>query len=109
MQLFMAAAADFTCELIEDELYLYPKRRLVVTDPDTLAYVAEVANRILPKLSRQAGRYSDAQVGNRAANLVAAPGRRLRRKMLSPFWTVVVLALFAYGLFAISSGFIGKR
>jgi len=78
MQLFIEIAKDFTIEMVDDELYLYFKRKFNLTDPVTWHTYNQILQKISTKFNRQIDYYADDHVGDRSANIIAELGRRLR-------------------------------
>lgn len=97
MQLFIANAHTFDAEVIDDDLYLYTSGSLKLHSPASLQALIELVNKIHPKLYRQIDYYTDERVGNRAANIIAPAGSRLK----SRFSYVAIIFIIVYILLQI--------
>ena len=105
MQKFMDHVGQFNCEIVDDELYFFSPTRFDLTKPAVITGLLELISDITRKFDRQIAYYSDANVGNRQANVIAQPGRRLHNSLLLRWlWrglTLVLLGLVLYGAYVL--------
>ncbi len=83
MALFIDMAGAFSCELIDNELYLYSSRKFELERSRQIEKIVALVDTMTRKLDHQIDYYKDDRIISRAANLVARPGRRLRDSWLS--------------------------
>ena len=94
MQALVDAAHRYDCEVIDDSFYLYSSSPFVLDRQDQLEDIMKIADKLTPELTTQSRNYADERVGNRAINVVAAPGARLKQK--NPWvFVIIFLAFFA--------------
>jgi len=84
MALFIDTVGEFTCEIVDDELYLYAGRKIKMTDQGQIEAIVQTVAGLMGKFDRQIDYYADERVGDRAANVIAKPGQRLREKSIIP-------------------------
>ena len=87
--------AQFDMEVIDDELYIYKSGRIGLTDEAQLRSILSIFDTIAAELKDQTDYYADERVGDRAQNIVAVPGARLKHGVN---WVVVaiVVAMFVF-------------
>lgn len=93
MALFVDVAGAFNCEIIDDELYLYASRKFTLTQQQSIEKCIEIVTKVTQRLDRQIDYYADERIDQRAANLIAAPGRRLKDAWLTPHVIYDICAL----------------
>lgn len=81
---------DFDFELVEDELFIYAKGSFKLDQPSTYKNLAVMAETIYKKLEGRSEKYADERVGDRAANVVAPGGRRLKQQFS---WLLIVVGM----------------
>ena len=81
----MAALIDhgnqYDIEVIDDTLFLYQASRFALSNEQAVRSLIEVSDTIRKELHEQTDYYADERVGDRSANIIAEPGRRLRRQV----------------------------
>lgn len=88
-------------EIIDDQLYIYGPA-LDLGQRSSVESIMAIIDKIGSELIAQTDRYADERVDNRAANIVAEPGRRLR-KYLSLGQILIIVAALAFMLYTILS------
>ncbi|MEO8528394.1 MAG: hypothetical protein ABI435_04890, partial [Pseudolysinimonas sp.] len=92
MALCIDEAAPFDIEIVDDWLFVYSPRAFAMDDPRLLSRLFRLIDVVGAKALRQTNRYQDDRVAAPfPANIVAAPGQRLRRRF--PVAVIVALAL----------------
>lgn len=81
---------DFDFELVEDELFIYAKGSFKLDQPATYKNLAVMAETIYDKIEGRSEKYADERVGDRAANVVAPGGRRLKRQFS---WLLIIVGI----------------
>jgi hypothetical protein len=79
MALLIDEAAPFDVEIVDDWMFVYSSQPFDMIQPDVYDRAFRILDTIGAKAVRQTERYADDRVGDRAANLVAPQGARLRR------------------------------
>ena len=94
MALLMDQSAQFDAEIIDNRVFFY--RRLAVdrTNPTIMYQLLTIINTVGMKMYRQTDYYADERVGDRANNVVAQSGRRLKRGV-NWFVVIVIIIIFA--------------
>lgn len=95
MQALIDYAGDYDLEVVDNDLFLYASRTFDLTSPATLKNLLLLASKLSPEFDTQTNRYADERVNDRSANIVAKPGRRLKKSFSWAF------ALFAVGYIAL--------
>lgn len=90
MALLIDEAGAFDIEVIDDWMLVYSTTAFRMGDPATLLRLARIVDTVGAKTVRQTRNYADERVGDRAANIVAPPGARLRRGV--PWATLAIIA-----------------
>jgi hypothetical protein len=78
MALLIDEAAPFDVEIVDDWMFVYASGGFRTSDPALLTRLIRIVDTVGAKTVRQTARYADERVGDRAANIVAPGGRRLR-------------------------------
>jgi hypothetical protein len=99
MALLIDEVSLFDVEVIDDRLYVYSRTGFTSLGPQFFRRLFRIIDVVGAKAQSQADRYVDERVGDKAANVVAPAGRRLRR--LSFGWGRTLLATLVIG------GFVG--
>ena len=91
MALCIDNAAPFDVEIIDKWMFVYSARPFDMMQPYVHHRLLSIVETVGAKTLRQTARYSDERIGNFAANVVAPPGQRLKRKF--PVWAIVMLVV----------------
>jgi len=92
MALCIDNVAPFDVEIVDQWMFVYSARPFDMMQPAVHHRLLSIVDTVGAKTLRQTARYSDERIGNFAANIVAPPGQRLRRRI--PVWAIVVIAAF---------------
>jgi len=101
----MAALVDFGAshdiEVIDDDLIFYQRGSIDLTKEASLRGALTILDNVSSEIIDQGDYYADARVGNRAANVIAAPGQRLRSRVsiVTVIITVLFIAYFVWSFF----------
>lgn len=97
----MAAMIDsvqsYDCEVIDDSFYIYSDVSLKIDDSQQLKEIINIIRQLKPELTDQSDYYADERINDRALNIVAEPGARLKSG-LSITTKIVVAIFFIYFL-----------
>ncbi len=92
----LAALVDFGAshdiEVVDDDLIFYQRGSKDLTKEASLRSALTILDKVSSEIIDQGDYYADARVGNRAANVIAAPGQRLRSRV--SIVTVIIVVLF---------------
>lgn len=96
----MSALIDFGAlydiEVVDDSLIFYSTMPIRFGADQVLQKAHEVLDKISTELIDQGDYYADANVGNRAANIIAEPGRRLKSRFgFVTLFLVIIFILFS--------------
>lgn len=99
----MAALIDFgyayDIEIVDDYLMFYGKNTIALDSPEQLESFLNIIGLITRELHDQSHRYADERVGQPTANIIAEPGRRLKKRVtILPFVIVVITFIVGYVL-----------
>lgn len=96
----MAALIDYgehyDMEVIDDQLLFYANKPFRLNSEESLRQAFTVLDTISNELIDQTDYYADARTGNRAANIIAEPGRRLKSQRNITIVAVVVIAIIIW-------------
>ncbi|WBU38395.1 hypothetical protein [Homoserinibacter sp. YIM 151385] len=95
MALLIDEAAPYDVEIVDDWLFVYRSRGFGSGDPAVYERLFRIVDTVGAKTVRQTVRYADERIGDRSLDVVAAPGRRLRRGV--PVVLIVVAGVFVLG------------
>ncbi len=98
MQALIEAAHAYDCEVIDDDFYIYSSTAFNLLDRAQLVELAGIAGKLRTELAEQTDYYADERVGDRALNMVASEGARLKTRMAPLTIIVVVILCIYYGL-----------
>ncbi|MFZ1301123.1 MAG: hypothetical protein WAQ27_00890 [Candidatus Microsaccharimonas sp.] len=99
MAALVDSAANFDIEVIDDILIFYSSNILALDSEVELRKIIELTQKVSTELIDQTEYYADERVGDRTANVIAAPGRRLKTRI--SVWTIITLVfVFIYFIFA---------
>jgi hypothetical protein len=80
----MAALVDFGAlydmEVVDDNLFFYSQNEVTIDREDELTKLITILNTVSTEIIEQSDYYTDERVGDRAANVIAEPGRRLKKR-----------------------------
>lgn len=93
MALLIDHGAKFDVELVDDNLIIYSSRVFALEKAEGVSGVFQMIDRIGAEFQENTQRYADANVGNRAANTVAEPGRRLKQSWP---WIMVFMIILGF-------------
>src|SRR4051794_9540475 len=113
MALLIDEAGDFDVEVVDDMMFIYSTTPFDLLSPATYERMRAIVGTVGAKALRQTIRYADERVGDRVRNVVAAPGRRLRRRtnwvaiagliLLAAWWVYNIVLAPMFGLPAVLS------
>jgi hypothetical protein len=92
MALLIDNAAPFDVEIVDDWMFVYASQPFSMTWPGVYDRLFRILETVGAKTLTQTDRYVDERVGNFAANVVAPPGQRLRRKL--PLAALIIVGVF---------------
>jgi hypothetical protein len=99
MAALVDAGKEFDIEIVDDELFIYgPAIDLGLQS--RIEPLLAVVDRIGTELRDQTDRYHDDRTANYAENVVAEPGRRLKKRM-STLQIIISVAVTAYVIFSV--------
>lgn len=78
MALLIDLGAKFDIEIVDDHLYIYSNREFRLEQQTTVEQIFKLVSVLGREVQENTSRYADAHIGDRAANIVAEPGRRLK-------------------------------
>jgi hypothetical protein len=81
MQALIDTANGYDCEVIDDDLYIYPGLQAQITDPVQLEKILKISQILQREFGDQTDYYADERVGDRSLNLIAPSGARLKTGM----------------------------
>lgn len=93
MQAFIASAAAYDCEIIDDTFYLYAPLSIALDKQASLEPLLHILEALNTELVDQTDYYADERVGDRTQNIVAAPGARLKTRFSTSAIIITVIAI----------------
>jgi hypothetical protein len=93
MALFIDEAQPFDAEFIDNWLFIYSRYPFGAGDTVTYDRLLRIVDLVGAKVVHQTDLYRDDRVGNFSANVVAAPGRRLARRIPWQVWLILGVAI----------------
>ncbi|PZQ88416.1 MAG: hypothetical protein DI534_12810 [Leifsonia xyli] len=96
MALLIDEAGAFDVEVIDDWMFVYSQVPFRMGDPATLMRLLRIVDTVGAKTLDRTDYYADERIGNRAVNLVAPQGMRLRRGIP---WAVVLAVVASVAMF----------
>ena len=105
MALLIDNANDFDAEMVDDQLYFYQREDAFdakkIWSEDYYTKVFDIVNNIGQKIKNNTDYYSDERVGDRALNVVAPEGRRLKTGVtkLVVFMAVIYIIYYAIKIY----------
>lgn len=100
MALLIDEAGAFDVEVIDDWMFVYSTTAFRMGDPATMLRLLRIVDTVGAKTVDQTDRYADERIGDRAVNLVAPQGARLRRGV--PWMAIVIGTVFVIVAAALS-------
>lgn len=88
--------AAFDVEVVDDRIYFYAPGHLDYGDPAVWQRLTTIVRTVGAKTLRQTVRYADERIGDRAVDVVAPQGRRLRRGGITGATAVALVAVAAW-------------
>jgi len=105
MALFIDEAAPFDAEIVDDWLFIYSNAPFPTLGAEVYERVFRIIELVGAKAVKQSSNYADDRVADRSANVIAPPGRRLRRnRPLTLVRGLVLLVCLAAAVVAIFYG-----
>ena len=98
MQALVEAVHAYDCEVIDDDFYIYSSSAFNLMDRAQLVELAGIARKLHGELAEQTDYYADERVGDRALNMVANEGARLKTRMAPITIILIVILCIYYGL-----------
>jgi hypothetical protein len=92
MQALIDSVGGYDCEVVGDTFYIFSSGALGIAAQTTWEDLLKIAAKLQPELVEQTDYYADDRVGNRALNVVADPGMRLKTKV-SPIAIIVTIII----------------
>jgi hypothetical protein len=102
MALFIDKSSAFDAEIVDNYLYIYSNHPFNLLDQSVLQRIFQIIDNVGGKTISQTEHYADERVGDRASNIVAISGRRLKSRISWIAIILVVLAI-AFQLFSLLS------
>ncbi len=100
MALLIDNANAFDIEIVDNQLYLYQSKQFELTSREQFEKLFHIFNTIGTKVERQTDYYADERINDRTMNVVAQPGRRLKKSL--SIQAVIVFLVIAYYLYMVS-------
>ncbi|MFT4283908.1 MAG: hypothetical protein QM598_03620 [Protaetiibacter sp.] len=100
MALLIDEAGAFDVEVIDDWMFVYSQAPFRMGDGPTLLRLLRIVDTVGAKTVDRTDYYADERIGDRAVNLVAPQGARLRRGI--PWAVVLITTVVVVGWFALS-------
>ncbi|GAA4738681.1 hypothetical protein GCM10025783_06690 [Amnibacterium soli] len=88
--------AALDVEVVDDRMFFYASGHLDYGDPAVWQRLTTIVRTVGAKTLRQTVRYADDRIGDRAVDVVAPQGRRLRRGGITGATAVVLVAIAAW-------------
>jgi hypothetical protein len=99
MALLIDQAGAFDVEVVDNRLYIYQEGPFKLTEPGQMERLFRIIDKIGSKMERRTDYYADERVGDRTLNVVAPPGKRLKKTL--SIQGVVVFLVIAYVIFTV--------
>lgn len=90
MQQLIDYGAKFDIEIIDNYLYIYSEKPFKLQKEETIRGLFTLIHLLGGEVQENTQRYSDANIGNRAANIIGTPGQRLKTRIS---WVAIVLVI----------------
>lgn len=90
--------SDFDMEVIDNNLVFYRTQALRLETEQELQGLLTVLEKISSELIDQADYYADSRVGDRALDVIAEPGKRLKSRMPAAALFVIICVVFFFVL-----------
>lgn len=99
MALLIDEVAPFDVEIVDDWMFVYSQAAFDVMNPATFERLFRIVETVGAKTVRQTDRYADERIGNRAVDIVAPQGQRLKRGISvgAIIIVVVVVGMWLWG------------
>ena len=96
MALLIDETGDLDVEIRDDRLLVYARGGFDLRDPALWPRIERIMRIVGAKTFSQTDLYADERIGDRAANVVAPEGQRLRRRLLGGRGLVAALAIVGF-------------
>lgn len=97
MALLIDDTKKYDLEIVGNQLFIYGADGFALDKKEELERLLNLARRVGAELNEQTDYYSDERVGSRSANIIAEPGRTLKKG--TSWVSLVLLAFVLYMLF----------
>lgn len=91
MALFIDESGSYDAEIIDNKLYIYSSSSFNLLNAKEMKRIFEIIDKIGAKTLSQTDKYADESVGNRSSDIVAMPGRRLKKRF---GWIIIIFLIF---------------
>jgi len=95
--------ASHDIEVVDDSLIFYQKYSVNLMKEESLKKYLTILDKVSSEIIDQGDYYADERVGNRAMDMIAAPGQRLRSRM-SIVTVIFIIAFIAYFIWTFFQG-----
>jgi hypothetical protein len=97
MQAALENGGMYDMEVVDDRFYIYNEMNYGLAKPKIMKSMLDIINKVGREIAEQGDYYADARVGDRAANIVAEPGRRLKTKVgLVSIILVIIYVIYIF-------------
>ncbi len=103
MALLIDEVGGFDVEIVDDTMFVYSPTPFDLLSPATYERMRGIVATVGAKALRQTARYADERVGDRMRNVVAEPGRRLKRRTnwIAIIGVGLIVAWWVYNTFLV--------
>lgn len=95
--------ANHDIEVVDDSLIFYQKYSVNLSKQESLEQYLTILDKVSSEIIDQGDYYADERVGDRALDMIAVPGQRLRSR-LSVFTVIFFIAFIAYFVWSFVRG-----
>lgn len=92
MSLLIDSGAQFDVELVDNQLFIYSSKPFKLQSQEAVQRIFELIRSIGGEFHENTIRYADANIGDRRANIVADPGKRLKKSW--PWVAIIVIVVY---------------
>lgn len=85
---------EYDIEIVDDDLFIYSSHHFTLDKPDFYERILAITNTISSKLIDQTNYYADERTGNRAVDIIAPQGQRLKSSF--NWLIVIIIAIIIY-------------
>ena len=103
MQAAMDHGGGYDMEVVDDTFYVYTTSGFDLSKAENIQNLLEIVAKVGGEIAEQGDYYADERVDDRALNIVAAPGRRLRGNgnLLALLFVLIFMAIYV-GIFLLN-------